>query len=103
MLNISVEILYGKFPNTIILFVDNELSSNLRISSLKILTLSSIISSNVSAKEVSFSTRYNLFGFFSKISLVRFPVPGPTSKISFPVIVTVLIILSIILLSIKKF
>ena len=58
---------------------------------------------NLSTKKVSFSIRKILLGLFFKISLVKFPVPGPTSKISLPLIDTVLIILSIIFLSIKKF
>ena len=39
---------------------------------------------------------YNLLGFFFKISLVKLPVPGPTSRISLSLILVVSIIFFII-------
>ena len=52
---------------------------------------------------LSFSTTKNFFGFFLRIALVRFPVPGPISITFLLLIEVVSTILSMTLSSIKKF
>ena len=56
-----------------------------------------------SYKELSFSIKNNLSGFFSIIFSVKFPVPGPTSKTSLLFIFEQFKIISITFSSIRKF
>jgi len=67
-----------------------------------VLGLGGIIGGTRSGTE--FSTKNIFFGFFLIISLVRLPVPGPTSNIlSLSFISPISIILFIMLISVKKF
>ena len=100
---ISVEILYGRFPNTLIFSFETDFSSNFNMSSLKIVIWSLKLFLSCSANSLSFSTTKNFFGFWLNIENVRLPVPGPTSKIVLFLIFITLVIFSIIFLSIKKF
>ena len=52
---------------------------------------------------LSFSITIIFLGFLFNIALVKFPVPGPISKIFLSLMLTILTILSIIFWSIKKF
>ena len=65
--NISVEILYGKFPKTINFSLYNFFSLILRISSFIIIILFSNFFFKSFTKNLSFSTTISFFGLFFKI------------------------------------
>jgi len=83
--------------------LDNLASSISKISLLITVNLSKNVSSSFSARSLSFSTTINLLGVFFKIKEVKFPVPGPTSRICLSFIGTILVIFSKISLSVRKF
>ena len=94
---------YGRLPNTVILFLDSIASSISKISLLMTVNLFKNVSSRFNARSLSFSTTINFLGAFFKIKEVKFPVPGPTSRIFLSFIGTMLVIFSRISLSIRKF
>ena len=63
------------------LSIDKEFSSIFKTSSLIIFSWSLNISAIFDARSLSFSITINCLGFFFKMNDVKFPVPGPISKI----------------------
>ena len=72
--------MYGKFPKTVNSSFDSLFSEIFKISLLINLILPENFFFSKSKRTVSFSIRISSLGFF-KIASVRFPVPGPTSRI----------------------
>ena len=72
--------LYGRFPKITIFSLHNLFSSKVKISELFTLILFLYFSDNLIDKFLSYSTTQTFIGFLFKISLVKYPVPGPTSK-----------------------
>ena len=97
-----VDLLNKKFKEKINIINEDILKFRTSLFIMSILLLN--LSYNNFTKLESFSITKNFFGFFFKINSVKFPVPGPTSKItSLSSIIPISTIDFIMFLSVKKF
>ena len=95
--------MYGKLPNTVTLPSKIDVSSMFKISSLIIVIWFLKMFLRYSARLLSFSITITFLGCLLRIRDVKFPVPGPTSKINLFLTLTIFTILFKIFLSVKKF